>query len=94
MGQKIKNRCLKSISLLMMPMTCFASSGTTPESIIQNIIDYLTGNLARAVGALVVIGAGYAHLEMQQLSKKKFISIVIGMSLIFGGAALAELWWG
>lgn len=93
MSQKIKNRCLKIASLMTMPLTCFAG-GITPESIAQNIIDYLTGNLARTVGALVVIGSGYAHLHLQRLSKQKFIAIVVGMSLIFGGAELADLWWG
>lgn len=77
-----------------MPVRCFASSGITPETIVQNIIDYLTGDLARVVGVIVVVGAGYMYLETEQMQKKTFVRIVIGMGLILGGSTLADMWWG
>lgn len=81
--------------LLILPSQCFASgSGITPESIIQNLIDYLTGDLARVVGSIVVVAAGYMYLETQQIQKKTFVRIVMGMGLILGGPTLAEMWWG
>ncbi|WP_058535367.1 TrbC/VirB2 family protein [Legionella saoudiensis] len=82
-------------SLVALPSPCWASgSGITPEVIVQNIINYLTGDLARVVGVCVVVGAGYMYLETQQIQKKTFVRIVIGMGLILGGPTLADMWWG
>lgn len=92
--KRIQNTCVGFVSLLAMPISCFAGNGSSPESIIQGIIDWLTGDLARVVGILVVVISGYMHLEMQQIQKKTFRNIVIGMSLILGGPTLADLWWG
>jgi type IV secretion system protein VirB2 len=92
--RRIRNTNFWLASLLAMPVPCFASSGVTPETIVQNIIDYLTGDLARVVGVIVVVGAGYMYLETQQIQKKTFVRIVIGMGLILGGPTLADLWWG
>lgn len=92
--KRIQKTCFGFISLLAMPISCFANNGTTPETIVQNIIDYLTGDLARVVGVIVVVGAGYMYLETQQIQKKTFVRIVIGMGLILGGPTLADLWWG
>lgn len=82
-------------SLVTLPSPCWAyGSGVTPETIIQNIIDYLTGDLARVVGVCVVVGAGYMYLETQQIQKKTFVRIVMGMGFILGGSTLADLFWG
>lgn len=75
------------------PATSFAA-GSSPETILQSIIDYLTGDIARLTGVLVLVCAGYLFLFTQSIEKKTFVNIVIGMGLIFGGAALADLWWG
>lgn len=63
-------------------------------SIIQNIIDYLTGDLARLVGGLTLIGAGYMFVILNKMEKTTFINICIGMGLILGGPTLADMWWG
>lgn len=81
-----------SAFLLALPLTCFAG-GSTPEDIIQNIIDYATGNLARVVGVAVIVGSGYAFLSHHAIEKKTFIRIATGMGLILGGSTLADMWW-
>jgi type IV secretory pathway VirB2 component (pilin) len=80
-------------SLVYLPTQCFAGGGATPVSIIQNIIDYLTGDLARVVGVVVVVGAGYLYLGQQRIQKMTFVSIAIGMGLILGGPTLADQFW-
>ncbi|MGC1183152.1 TrbC/VirB2 family protein [Legionella sp.] len=100
MKQLVKTKTQKAVfwfiaSLVALPSQCFAlGSGVTPEMILQNIIDYLTGDLARVVGVGVVVGAGYMYLETQQIQKKTFVRIVVGMGLILGGSTLADMWWG
>jgi type IV secretory pathway VirB2 component (pilin) len=80
--------------LIALPVQCFANGGSTPISILQQIIDYLTGDLARLVGVLVVVVAGYLLLGTQQIQKMTFVYIVAGMGLILGGSTLADQFWG
>lgn len=93
--QKVaKKYKLSALSLMAcVPTTSFAA-GSSPETILQSIIDYLTGDIARLTGILVLVCAGYLFLITQSIEKKTFVNIVIGMGLIYGGAALADLWWG
>ena len=90
----VKKYKLNALSLMAcVPTTSFAA-GSSPETILQSIIDYLTGDIARLTGVLVVITAGYLFLFTQSIEKKTFAQIIIGMGLILGGPTLAELWWG
>ncbi len=81
-------------ALNSVPFSCFAGATATPSSILQNIIDYLTGDLARVIGVAVVVGAGYMFLSAQAIQKSTFIKLMIGMGLILGAPTLAAMWWG
>ena len=99
MKRIIKNRIKNTphalmAALIALPVRCFANGGSTPISILQQIIDYLTGDLARLVGVLVMVGAGYMFLGTQQIQKKTFVYIVAGMGLILGAPTLADQFWG
>lgn len=84
----------RMLLLSLLPVTCFAGSNVTPESIVKQIIEYLSGDLALTVGALAVIGAGYAFIFKQAIEKQVFVRIVVGMSLVLGGATIADYCWG
>ena len=78
-----------------LPLPSFArGSGVTIVSIIENITDYLTGDVARVTGTLAVVGAGYLYLVSNQIQKSTFIKIAVGMGIILGGSTLADQFWG
>lgn len=82
-------------SLIGLPIPSFArGSGVNFVNVIQNIIDLLTGDVARVTGVLAVVGAGYLYLGTQQMDKKVFVRIAVAMTLILGAPTLAEELWG
>ena len=64
------------------------SHAQTIESIINRTTTYLQGSLARSVGVLAVIIAGYLCLARQQFPKEYFMMILVGLGLIFGGSSI------
>lgn len=97
----VKNIFKKSAALwvytcMFTPITAFArdGSGTTLESILQRMIDYATGDVARAAGVLAITIAGYLFLFKHQIEKSTFITIAVAMAIILGGSTLADEFWG
>ncbi|HEM0351345.1 TPA: TrbC/VirB2 family protein [Legionella pneumophila] len=82
--RKAKHRELLWVFLLA-PTTSFA---TGPESVLNNLVHYLQGPVARVMGVLVIIGCGYLCLQKQKFPKERFIISAIGLGLIFGAAEL------
>jgi type IV secretion system protein VirB2 len=64
------------------------SHATDIESIINGTVNYLQGGLARSVGILSIIIAGYLCLARQRFPKEYLGMILIGLGLIFGGSYL------
>lgn len=64
------------------------SQAQSIESIINRTITYLQGGLARTVGILCIIIAGYLCLARQKFPKEYFVMILVGMGIIFGGSSL------
>ena len=58
------------------------------ETIINRTVTYLQGGLARSVGVLCIIVAGYLCLARQKFPKEYFVTILVGMGIIFGGSTL------
>lgn len=58
------------------------------ENILNHTITYLQGGLARTVGILCILIAGYLCLFRQQFPKEYFMMILVGMGLIFGSSTL------
>lgn len=73
---------------LVMLLSPSLSHAQSIESIINRTITYLQGGLARTVGILCIIIAGYLCLARQQFPKEYFIMILVGMGIIFGGSSL------
>ena len=92
-GIKNTNHWLVS-AFVSLPAPCFASSGITLVSIVENTIDYLTGDLARVCGVAAVVISGYLFLFQHRIQKTTFISIAAGMGIILGGSTLANELWG
>lgn len=79
---------IKSQLLLLMILSPSISHAQSIESIVNRTITYLQGGLARTVGILCIIIAGYLCLARQQFPKEYFVMILVGMGIIFGGTSL------
>ena len=75
-------------ALLALPATSHAAS---IQSIVDKTIRYLNGSLARSVGVLVLIGAGYMCLFQHKFPKEILGYMLLGLGIIFGGAQLYDL---
>lgn len=60
----------------------------TIESIIKATTRYLVGGVAKAIGLLAIIGAGYLTLYAQEFPKKYFMMILLGLGIIFGASTI------
>lgn len=81
---------IAALCFLFAAEPAFAQGGTPFESIVQYIVDVLTGGLARTVAILAVVVLGYMAFA-GYLTWLWFFRIVLGIVLIFGGATLADL---
>lgn len=77
------------VMLLLMPAIALAS-GNPFESIAQEIIDILTGNLARLVAIIAIAILGYMAY-VGYLTWATAIRMIIGIVLVFGAAEIADL---
>lgn len=86
--QKVQNK----VSLAYWAMICLLLPTTTHAKSIESIIDrtvrYLQGGLARSIGILCIIVAGYLCLYRQKFPKEYFSMILVGLGIIFGGSTL------
>jgi len=73
--------------------TAFAYSGQTTkiDSVLQALLSYLTSTPARIIAVLAIVGVGYSTLHLGRMPKQRAIAVVIGIGIIFGGAALLQM---
>ena len=75
-------------ALLALPATSHAKS---IQTILEKSARYLNGPLARSVGVVVLIGAGYMCLVQHKFPKETLGFMLLGLGIIFGGAQLYDL---
>ena len=69
----------------------YTGQSTKIDSVLQALLDYLTSTPARIIAVLAIVGVGYATLHLGRMPKQRAISVVIGIGIIFGGAALFQM---
>lgn len=74
------------IYLSLLPATTFAA--TDVASTLGQALSYLTGPVGKVVATLAIVGMGYACFAMGRVAKSSFISVIVGVSIIFGANAL------
>ncbi len=81
------NAAMKKLhyGLWMLPATSQAAS---IQSILDKSASFLSGGLARSVGIVVLIGAGYMCLVQQKFPKEQLAMMMVGLGIIFGGSSL------
>jgi type IV secretory pathway VirB2 component (pilin) len=78
---------------LFLSQSVFAYDGqsTKIDKVLQALLDYLTSSPARIIAVLAIVSVGYATLHLGRLQKQKAISVVVGIGIIFGGAAVMQM---
>lgn len=72
-----------------LPGIAFADSGDAANTILQNLIQWLTGNIAQSFVILFVIYSGLSFLT-GRMDKQKMVVQLIGAGLIFGAQYYAH----
>ena len=60
------------------------------EAVLQNIVDMLTGNVARLLATLAVIIVGIAWM-FGYLDLRKAAYVVLGVAIVFGATEIVDL---
>lgn len=73
--------------------SAFAYGGQTTkvDSVLQALLSYLTSAPARIIAVLAIVGVGYSTLHLGRMPKQRAVAVVIGIGIIFGGAALLQM---
>ena len=82
------------IFLLSVVLTEPAYAGTgipTVDTVIQFIVDVLTGSLARLIAILTCINIGY-KCKMNEMSVQKGAAEVGGIGIVMGSAYIVDAW--
>lgn len=81
--------------LLFLPDVAFASFGRAPwERGLQTLVDLLTGTTARLVAIIAVAAVGYMTFAKGMIPWGFGISVILGITIIFGAAAIVDLFAG
>jgi type IV secretory pathway VirB2 component (pilin) len=82
---RVKNTitCTTTALFCLISQPAFASDAVS--EIVLNLCDYLSGNVAKAIGVLVIIGLGYRTL-VGRMDWRTAGSIAVGLGLIIGGS--------
>lgn len=81
--KKLINHAL--LPLVLLPTRTFAADVT---SVVDNAVEYLQGGLARSVGVIAIVIAGYLCIGKQMFPKMYFAMILVGLGLIYGAAEI------
>ena len=87
-----RSGALLSISLLIafgIADPAFAQTANI-EAVLQNIVDMLTGNVARLLATLAVIIVGIAWM-FGYLDLRKAAYVVLGVAIVFGATEIVDL---
>jgi len=81
------------VAVLLIPSPAAASGGVFPglESFLQNIVDGLSGTIAKLVAALAIVAGGFLWMLSDSGSgMRRIAGAVIGAAVIIGAISLAD----
>ena len=87
---KNKKKFINAYAFLsMLPVSAFAGSGdVSVVDTLNHLVGYLTGSVGKAIATLAIVGMGYACFATGRVAKGAFVSVVVGIAIIFGAHAL------
>ena len=80
---------MSTVFLLALVEPSFAQAGGI-ESVLQNIVNLLTGNVARLLAVIAVIIVGIAWM-FGYLDLRKAAFVVLGIGIIFGATEIVNM---
>lgn len=78
-------------TLFLFPQEAHAAAAW--EDALQKVVDILTGNTARLLAILAVIGFGIGAL-FGRVSWRRAGEIVLGIAIVFGAASIVDMFMG
>lgn len=97
MSQFLKRHFSSVLLLLLIPSFFLipqeAHAAAAWEDALQKVVDVLTGNTARLLAILSVIGFGVGAL-FGRVSWRRAGEIVLGIAIVFGAASIVEMFAG
>jgi len=77
--------------ILSRPVFSYNGQSTEIDKVLQALLDYLTSTPARIIAVLAIVSVGYATLHLGRVQKQRAIAVVVGIGIIFGGAAMLQM---
>lgn len=75
------------LAALVMPMPAFAQ--TSADGLFQQILDLLTGTVAKIIAAIAIVMCGFATMA-GRLDKSMFMSVLVGIVMIFSAGWIVD----
>ncbi len=69
----------------------YTGEQTKIDSVLQALLNYLTSSPARLLAVLAIVGVGYSTLYLGRMPKQRAVSVVLGIGIIFGSAAILRM---
>jgi type IV secretory pathway VirB2 component (pilin) len=69
----------------------YSGEQTKIDSVLQALLNYLTSSPARLLAVLAIVGVGYSTLYLGRMPKQRAVSVVLGIGIIFGSAAILRM---
>ncbi len=86
---KIKPFLIPLAISLLLPLDAFASSGhITITSILDKLVGFLQGEVAKSIGLIAVVGSGYLCIFKQRFPKEQFLLTLVGLGVVFGSSSI------
>lgn len=86
---KIKHFLIPLAVSLLLPLDALASSGhITITSILDKLVGFLQGDVAKSIGLIAVVGSGYLCIFKQRFPKEQFLLTLIGLGVVFGSSSI------
>lgn len=91
----MKNKYLSIFFILIFPLSTFANglgddSSFSLTTALQNLIQLLSSQIGGAVCVLTIVSVGYAWLHAGRIEKGHAIVSIVGVSVIFSAAWIAN----
>jgi len=59
--------------------------------VLNNFLDYLTGDVGKAVAGLAIVSVGFGCFALGRIPKSYLTAVVIGIGIVFGARALLTM---
>jgi type IV secretion system protein VirB2 len=76
------------VALLVLPELAFAAG--PGETTAQNVLNWLTGTIARSIATIAVVAVGYGCLK-GRIEFERGIAVIAGIVFIFGAATVVNM---